>query len=112
MDQLLWGGRSSCRHDLSCGSSVSLTQIAFISQGACILTGIGFNGYDVETKKPLWDRVVNVNVWGIETSQSYKVLFDSWNTRANVSSGRDNTSHYSGPYLETDDCRLKKAERL
>ena len=65
--------------------------IALLSwQGACILTGIGFNGYDTrlspsERPKALWDRVENNDIWKIETAQSFKVLFDSWNCRANVS---------------------------
>ncbi|KAK8864477.1 hypothetical protein IAR55_001727 [Kwoniella newhampshirensis] len=54
------------------------------SQGACILTGIGFNGYDQKTGRTLWNRVRNVNIVGIETAESYKVLFDSWNCRTNV----------------------------
>lgn len=55
-----------------------------IIQGACILTGLGFNGYDAKTGKTLWNRVSNVLIWNIETAQSYKVLFDSWNCGANV----------------------------
>ena len=58
-------------------------------QGACILTGIGFNGYTTDAAgKPaleLWDRVQNIDIWNIETAQSFKVLFDAWNCRANVS---------------------------
>jgi hypothetical protein len=56
----------------------------FDTQGACILTGLGFNGYDPKTGKTLWNRVSNVLIWNIETAQSYKVLFDSWNCGANV----------------------------
>ncbi|KAH8088169.1 MBOAT, membrane-bound O-acyltransferase family-domain-containing protein, partial [Filobasidium floriforme] len=60
-----------------------------ISEGACILTGIGFNGYSTgspvsDAPKALWDRVENIDIWKIETAQSFKVLFDSWNCRANV----------------------------
>lgn len=49
------------------------------------MTGLGFNGYDPKTGKTLWDRVTNIVIWDIETAQSFKVLFDSWNCRANVS---------------------------
>ncbi|WWD17220.1 hypothetical protein CI109_101658 [Kwoniella shandongensis] len=55
-----------------------------LSEGACILTGLGFNGYDQKTGRTLWNRVRNVNIVGIETAESYKVLFDSWNCRTNV----------------------------
>jgi hypothetical protein len=33
-----------------------------IEDGSVIACGLGFNGYDVKTEKPLWDRIVNVNV--------------------------------------------------
>ncbi|WVQ79951.1 hypothetical protein IAT38_002052 [Cryptococcus sp. DSM 104549] len=55
-----------------------------LSEGACILTGIGFNGYDPKTGRTLWNRVRNINIVGIETAESFKVLFDSWNCRTNV----------------------------
>ncbi len=55
------------------------------SQGACILTGLGFNGYDPATGRTMWDRVKNVDIIAIETSSSFKILFDSWNCRTNVS---------------------------
>ncbi|KAJ9100521.1 hypothetical protein QFC21_003564 [Naganishia friedmannii] len=55
-----------------------------VAEGACVLTGLGFNGYDARTGKTLWNRVSNVVIWDIETAQSFKVLFDSWNCRANV----------------------------
>lgn len=54
-------------------------------QGACILTGAGFNGYDPKTGRTLWNRLRNVNIPAIETAESFKVLFDSWNCRTNVS---------------------------
>jgi lysophospholipid acyltransferase len=50
------------------------------------MTGLGFNGYDPQTGRTLWDRVKNIDIWAIETSQSFKILFDSWNCRTNVSS--------------------------
>jgi hypothetical protein len=59
-------------------------------QGACVLTGIGFNGYDQKTGRTLWNRVRNINIVSIETAESFKVLFDSWNCRTNV-------SNYHGP---------------
>ncbi len=48
------------------------------------MTGLGFNGYDTKTGRTLWDRVKNLDIVAIETSQSFKVLFDSWNCRTNV----------------------------
>ncbi|WVF71254.1 hypothetical protein IAT40_006056 [Kwoniella sp. CBS 6097] len=55
-----------------------------LSEGACILTGIGFNGYDAKTGRTLWNRVRNIDIISIETAPSFKVLFDSWNCRTNV----------------------------
>ena len=73
----------SRRGEFRLQSGLAALMIAII-QGACILTGLGFNGYDPKTGKTLWDRVSNVLIWNIETAQSYKVLFDSWNCGANV----------------------------
>ncbi|KAL7421613.1 Lysophospholipid acyltransferase [Cryptotrichosporon argae] len=55
-----------------------------LTEGACILTGIGFNGYDPKTGRTLWNRVRNINIIAIESAESFKVLFDSWNCRTNV----------------------------
>lgn len=55
-----------------------------LSEGACILTGLGFNGYDPKTGRTLWNRVRNINILAIESAESFKVLFDSWNCRTNV----------------------------
>nr|ODN88185.1 lysophospholipid acyltransferase [Cryptococcus depauperatus CBS 7841] len=55
-----------------------------LSEGACILTGIGFNGYDAKTGRTLWNRVRNINIRAIEAAGSFKMLFDSWNCRTNV----------------------------
>ena len=45
---------------------------------------MGFNGYDPKTGRTLWNRVRNINIVSIETAESFKVLFDSWNCRTNV----------------------------
>lgn len=55
-----------------------------MSEGACIQSGLGFNGYDPKTGRTLWNRVRNINILAIETSESFKVLLDSWNCRTNV----------------------------
>lgn len=55
-----------------------------LSEGACILTGLGFNGYDPKTGRTLWNRVRNINILAIESAESFKALFDSWNCRTNV----------------------------
>ncbi|GMK57896.1 hypothetical protein CspeluHIS016_0407300 [Cutaneotrichosporon spelunceum] len=55
-----------------------------LSEGACILTGIGFNGYGPHTGRTRWNRVRNIDIAGIEGAESFKQLFDSWNCRTNV----------------------------
>ncbi|BEI86596.1 hypothetical protein CcaverHIS002_0608830 [Cutaneotrichosporon cavernicola] len=55
-----------------------------LSEGACILTGIGFNGYGPRTGRTRWNRVRNIDIAGIEGAESFKQLFDSWNCRTNV----------------------------
>ncbi|KAI9307635.1 MBOAT, membrane-bound O-acyltransferase family-domain-containing protein [Cunninghamella echinulata] len=54
----------------------------FLSEGACVLCGFGFNGYD-QKGKPLWDRVTNINAVHIELAQSLKEYSDNWNMSAN-----------------------------
>ncbi len=48
-----------------------------ISEGAYIASGVGFNGFN--QGKPRWDRVINVDFWGYETSQNIKGVTDKWN---------------------------------
>lgn len=54
-----------------------------ITEGACIMAGIGFNGMDPTTGKPKWDRLENVNAWGIETAQNSRAYLDNWNKNTN-----------------------------
>jgi lysophospholipid acyltransferase len=56
--------------------------IWYLSEGACILSGFGFNGFDQE-KKPTFNRLTNVNVLACEGAQSYKQLSENWNIGAN-----------------------------
>ncbi len=46
-------------------------------------SGLGFNGYD-ELANPKWDLVTNINVVGLETSTSMKVVFDRWNIQTQL----------------------------
>jgi lysophospholipid acyltransferase len=54
-----------------------------ITEGACIMAGIGFNGVDPATGKPKWDRLENVDAWGIETAQNSRAYLDNWNKNTN-----------------------------
>lgn len=49
-----------------------------ISDAACVLIGISFNGVDARGR-PRWDRVVNVKPLVFEKAQNTKELLDAWN---------------------------------
>lgn len=53
-----------------------------ISEGACILSGLGFNG--VNSKGQLkWDRVKNINIYDVELGQNIHDLLEAWNMNTN-----------------------------
>lgn len=54
-----------------------------LTEGASILTGLGFNGYS-KTGATLWNRTANVDIMNIEFAPNFKVLLDSWNINTNV----------------------------
>jgi lysophospholipid acyltransferase len=55
-----------------------------MAEGSCILSGLGFNGYDPVTGHALWNRVANIDVIDYEKAQNCKELLESWNKRTNV----------------------------
>ncbi|TIC02476.1 MBOAT-domain-containing protein [Wallemia mellicola] len=55
-----------------------------ISEGACIISGLGFNGYNEKNGRTRWDRVRNIDVLGVELAQNVKELLDAWNMNTNV----------------------------
>ncbi|RMZ81597.1 hypothetical protein DV737_g2532, partial [Chaetothyriales sp. CBS 132003] len=61
-----------------------------MTEGACILSGIGYNGVDPVTKRIRWDKVENVNPWGIETAQNSRAYLEGWN---------ENTNHWLRYYV-------------
>lgn len=50
-----------------------------MTEGACILSGLGFNGVDPATGKVSWDRLQNIRPMGMETAQNTKAYLDNWN---------------------------------
>ncbi|KAJ3022079.1 lysophospholipid acyltransferase [Thoreauomyces humboldtii] len=48
-----------------------------LSEGACDLAGIGWNGYS--EGKPQWDRVQNIDITKFETAPNPKKAFEHWN---------------------------------
>lgn len=57
--------------------------IWLIAEGACILGGIGYNGYDEATGKFKWDRVQNIDEVAFETGQNVHVCLEAWNMNTN-----------------------------
>lgn len=55
-----------------------------LSDGACILSGLGYNGFDAKTGKIKWDRLENINPWGVELAQNSRAYLENWNKNTNV----------------------------
>lgn len=54
-----------------------------LSEGACILSGIGYNGIDPATKRAKWDRLTNIEPWEVETAQNARAYLGFWNINTN-----------------------------
>lgn len=54
-----------------------------LTEGACILSGLGYNGFDSKTGKVRWDRLENIDAWGIETAQNSRAYLENWNKNTN-----------------------------
>jgi len=50
-----------------------------LSEGSCILAGIGFTGY--KDGKAVWDRATNCKVLQLETAQNFRAITEAWNIR-------------------------------
>lgn len=55
-----------------------------LTDGACILSGLGYNGVDSATGKTLWNRCRNIDIPKIEFANNWKELLDHWNMNTNV----------------------------
>ena len=55
----------------------------YLTEGACILSGLGYKGIDVKTGRVQWDRLQNVNPWGIESAQNTRAYLENWNINTN-----------------------------
>ncbi|KAL2912169.1 Lysophospholipid acyltransferase [Polyrhizophydium stewartii] len=52
-----------------------------VAESACILTGIGYNGVGLKTKRESFDRMTNIIVREVELGQSPKAIIDAWNIK-------------------------------
>ncbi|KAH6622041.1 MBOAT, membrane-bound O-acyltransferase family-domain-containing protein [Boeremia exigua] len=55
-----------------------------LSEGACILSGIGYNGIDLKTGRAKWDRLTNIHPIAIETAQNTRAFLGEWNINTNL----------------------------
>jgi lysophospholipid acyltransferase len=54
-----------------------------LTEGACILSGIGYNGISPTTGRASWDRLTNVRPMEIETAQNVRAYLGGWNINTN-----------------------------
>lgn len=55
-----------------------------LTEGACILSGMGYKGIETKTGfRVRWNRLQNVNPWGIETAQNSRAYLENWNMNTN-----------------------------
>lgn len=54
-----------------------------LSEGACILTGLGYNGVDPASGKLKWNRVTNVEPLKLEFAENARAYLEAWNMNTN-----------------------------
>ncbi|RDA87288.1 hypothetical protein CP532_1315 [Ophiocordyceps camponoti-leonardi (nom. inval.)] len=54
-----------------------------LTEGSCILAGLGYNGVDPVTGKVSWNRLQNINPWMVETAQNPREYLAGWNINTN-----------------------------
>ena len=54
-----------------------------LTEGACVLSGMGYKGIDPKSGRVQWDKLRNVNPWGIESAQNSRAYLENWNINTN-----------------------------
>lgn len=54
-----------------------------LTEGACILSGLGYKGVDPKTGKVQWDRLQNVAPLPLESAQNTRAYLENWNINTN-----------------------------
>lgn len=54
-----------------------------LAEGACVLSGMGYNGFDGKTGKVFWNRLENIDAWKLETAQNSHGYLGNWNKNTN-----------------------------
>jgi len=70
-------------HMLGFTSRLKYYGVWALTEGACILSGLGYKGIDPVTGKVSWDRLQNVNPWGVESAQNTRAYLGNWNINTN-----------------------------
>jgi lysophospholipid acyltransferase len=65
------------------GFFLEWTVLISSQQGAAIVTGLGFSGYD-QSGRSIWTGAANVDILAIEIPSGFKGLIDAWNMKTNV----------------------------
>lgn len=55
-----------------------------LTEGSCILSGIGYNGINAKTGAASWDRLTNVKPLEIESAQNVRAYLGAWNINTNL----------------------------
>lgn len=70
-------------HMLGVTTRLKYYAIWTLTEGACILAGIGYKGIDPKTGKADWSRLQNVNPLGVELAQNSHAYLGNWNMNTN-----------------------------
>lgn len=54
-----------------------------LTEGACILSGLGYRGIDPQTGRVQWNRLQNISPWRVETAQNTREYLENWNINTN-----------------------------
>ena len=54
-----------------------------LTEGACIMSGIGFNGFSPSSGQINWDKLQNVDPVGVELAQNSRAYLGNWNINTN-----------------------------
>ena len=55
-----------------------------LTEGACILSGLGYSGINPQTGRYNWSRLQNVAPFPLETAQNTRAYLDAWNQNTNA----------------------------
>lgn len=70
-------------HMLSFVTRMKYYGVWSLTEGACILSGIGYRGVDPKTGKPDWSRLNNIRPAGVEFAQNSRDYLGNWNINTN-----------------------------